>query len=99
MSGKLHPLHSIDMLCDYMRSTGEYFDPQRCTGRTEALALLTVVSAIRSPHMWIVYKDHNNTPRSNEYLGARCRRIVELLGYEGFTFRRDALCFGVPPHA
>ena len=96
---KLHPLHSVDMILSHMNCTGEYFDKERCTGRSERLALGYIHQAIGNPHTWIIIKDHYNSTSAHERLAYRCRSIITALGYKHFTCQRNRICFGDPPSA
>lgn len=93
---KLHPLHSPELLNDYVLNTGEYFPPERATGRTEQQALKWVAQAMHTPHQWHKVSDHHGTEPANRMLLDRCRTIVHKMGYEHFQFRPTEIYFGVP---
>ena len=96
---KLHPLHSVDLIISYVNNAGEYFDMERCTGRSERLALGYIYQALGKPHSWVTIKDHYDSTSAHELLAYRCRSIINALGYEHFTCQRNRICFGDPPSA
>lgn len=58
-NNKLHPLHSIEWVCNYIRTTGAYPDARSATGRTTALALKAVSEAISNPGVPCIVADHD----------------------------------------
>lgn len=94
---RLHPLHTPEWLFDVMRSSGEYPDTSRATGRTEALALEYVCRAMCNPYQTIDVHDHHGTRAASVELMHRIRRIVDKLGYKHFYFRGLCMCFGCQP--
>lgn len=91
---KLHPLHSVQQIIQHMNASGEYFPQDRCTGRTEQLALRAVANAMAYPHKWHELRDHFDHRVAHQHLRDKCQRIVYRMGYTGFTFRDTAICFG-----
>lgn len=94
---KLHPLHTPEGLFDIMRTSGEYPDTSRATGRTEALALEYVCLAMRNPYKTIAVHDHHGSRAASSELMLRIRSIVGTLGYKHFYFRGLCICFGSYP--
>lgn len=94
---KLHPLHSIERMREHMYITGEYFDMERCTGRSERLALGYVHKALGNPHTWVYIRDHHDSTLAHERLTYRCLEIIRALGYTHFTVQSVRICFGTPP--
>lgn len=94
---KLHPLHSAEFVADFIKSTGEYFDTERCTGRTTALAFEHMSKAIQNPHKWIPVIDHHNTVMAGANLAALIAQYVYKLGLKHFTVAGLYICFGTPP--
>lgn len=70
---------------------------ERCTGRTEQLALRAVANAMAYPHKWHELRDHHDSHPAHQNLRDKCQRIVHRMGYTGFTFRDTAICFGDTP--
>lgn len=91
---KLHPLHDPEQILDYMLNTGEYFPPERATGRTEQQALRSVAQAMSTPHTWYSVCDHSGNDVGTEELITRCKYIVERLGYVDFHFVGTSILFG-----
>ncbi len=95
---RLNPLHHVQVIADYMRSTGEYWDAERCTGRTTALIFEYIAKAIRTPHTWIETPDHHNTMCAQRDITRRICETVHKLGLEHFTANANGyICFGTPP--
>lgn len=91
---RIHPLHSVAQTVYHMNATGEYFPQERCTGRTEQLALRAIAHAMAYPYEWHELKDHHDSRPSHEHLRVKCQNIVQRMGYSGFTFRSTAIRFG-----
>lgn len=98
MSKRINPLHSIDLLVQQMVQTGCYPDPERCTGRSTALALQHIAEAIRNPYTWINTVDHlpQQTLFLQERMADECRSMIQRLGLQYFVFRKGQICFGNP---
>lgn len=93
----MHPLHTPEMVAAHVLSTGEYFDKDRCTGRTERLALRALHTAMNMPNQWHRLVDHHSTRPAHQELRRRVQSLVARLTYKGFTFRDVEVCFGTPP--
>lgn len=93
---RLHPLHTVERIRNHMQSTGGYWPPERCTARTEQLALRFVAQAMHTPHTWHKVTDHHDTVPAKRELLQRCQNIVHRMGYEHFQFRPTEICFGSP---
>lgn len=95
---KLHPLHSIDMIARTMQMTGEYFDPNRCTGRSTILALEYITQALKQPHVWIPIHDHESTQNARDFLTRLVKDYVDALQLRYITVdRRGYIGFGTCP--
>lgn len=94
---KLNPLHTPEWLDRMVKYTGCYADPSRATGRSTAIGLRTLATAIENPHQWIEIVDHHHTRMAAEELRRRMQDMVGLLHLKHLTFRATAVCFGEPP--
>lgn len=101
---KLHPLHTVEMITTMIRDTGEYFDQNRRTGRSTALALKYIADAISNPYKPIRIVDHaqpNGMPATcemNRHLARMVFDIVRHLRYEHMLCNCNecTLTFGRP---
>lgn len=93
---KLHPLHTPEMIGSYVRVSGEYFDAERCTGRTTRLALTYILTALATPHQWVTIRDHYNTELAHRMCADKVRQMCEALGLNHMVFRGTDMRFGVP---
>ena len=89
----MHPLHTPEMVCDHVRNTGEYFDPDRCTGRSTVLALNFLAQAIRQPERPVKIVDHHGTRYANEELRRIMQDMVIRLGFMHMVFTADTVKF------
>lgn len=92
---KLHPLHSVDMIAEYIKITGCYFPINIATGQTTILALETIAAAMRRPYTWISCEDHTKLTPANRRLAEMCRDMIQKLELKHFTMRAEAIKFGL----
>lgn len=95
---KIHPLHSVDKVANFVRDTGQYFNPERCTGRTTVIALRTIARAMENPRQWIKVEDHEGTLGANRHLLRVIGSALQALGLGYFRLDHNklAICFGEP---
>lgn len=93
---KLHPLHSPEMIMDYMLNTGEYWPQERCTGRSTALALEYLAKAIRNPGVRFHVRDHHDSTVAHRCLATVVRDFAIMLGLEHMQFTGGTIMFGAP---
>ena len=77
---RINPLHTIEFLVDQMRSSGCYPDIERCTGRTTAIALRTIASALERPHEVVHFRDHHDTVAASRDLAHMIVGMVAAIG-------------------
>lgn len=82
----LHPLHTAECVADYVRSTGEYFDVTRRTGRSTMQALRLLASAIESPRLPVPITDHRGTLQADRALMSMMKDMVDVLGLREMYF-------------
>lgn len=103
---KLNPLHNPETVLKQMQATGEYFDPERGSGRSTALALNYISRAISSPNLPIRIRDHNTdggvisipaTKLMNERLMYKISGMLRSLGLKFMLldFNKQTLTFTI----
>ena len=80
---KLHPLHTPEMLIEWIANTGNYPKQNRRTGRTTAIALETIAIAITRPRLITQGRDHGGG--SGEALKLAIEQIINRLGLRHLT--------------
>lgn len=90
-SHRLHPLHSIESIVNYTRNTGEYFDRERCTGRSTILALEAIVKALKTPHVAVPIRDHFDNRYTHADLVKTAQDMAAKLGLKHLEFSTSAL--------
>ena len=90
----MHPLHTVELIKQTVEATGDYFDRNRRTGRTTAMALLAISTAISCPFRWQYLRDH--TGGDDEYFFEMVRDMIGVLGLQHFYFEKStySICFG-----
>lgn len=83
---RLHPLHSVEYVCKYIESTGEYFQPERRTGRSTRQALNFIAEAMGAPGCDIRVHDHHGTHEACKHLMRMIEDMTTALQFEHFTF-------------
>lgn len=92
---RLHPLHSADMIAEWVKATGCYFPINMSTGQTTILALEIIAAAMRRPYTWISCEDHTKITLVNRCLAEMCGDMIQKLGLKHFTLRAEAIKFGL----
>lgn len=101
---KLHPLHTVEMITTMIGDTGEYFDQNRRTGRSTALALKYIADAYAKPYTPIKVIDHEQsngmpaTMDSNRVLSLKVFSMIDALGLKHFRCNgsQHTVTFGLP---
>ena len=73
---KLNPLHTPEMIAQVISATGEYFDPKRGSGRSTALALRYISTAIERPREPIRIKDHHDSAQADRHLAEIVKMMI-----------------------
>jgi len=96
MTTRIHPLHDINEMADWMRINNEYYPVERHTGRSTIQALRYIAEAMENPYKEIQISDHYKSSEANLMLLERIKDIVILAELDHFTFRpyNYSLTFG-----
>lgn len=62
-------------------------EPDRCLGRSTALSLNYISTAIQNPYTWIKIQDHHNTKEADAHLFAMIKNHIYKLGLIQFYFK------------
>ena len=97
---RLNPLHSVDLVTRVVAETGRYFDKDRSTGKSTALALDYIAKAIRNPYTWVAIHDHHKTIIADGLLAQTIKSYIDILRLAKFVRRvhkgEYQIAFGEP---